>query len=84
MLLYRSEATKAAMRTETLAPPSLTETAPLALAAADGVDEGMTAAAAVPLRALATFWNAEKLRGEVSTELMAKTMPAPQWLEGDV
>jgi len=65
MLLYRSEAMKAAMRTVTLALPSLTETAPLALAAAEGVAEGMTAAAAVPLRALATSWNAVKLRAEV-------------------
>jgi len=65
ILLYRSKAARAAMRIETLAPPSLTETAALALAAADGDAEGMTAAAAVPLRALATFWNAVKLRAEV-------------------
>lgn len=52
-----------------LAPPSLREPAPLALA--DGDAEGTTAAAAVPFRFLAIFWNAEKLRAEVSTELIA-------------
>jgi len=46
----------------------------LALLAA-AVAEGAVAATAVPLRALATFWNAAKLRPDDSSELMALYQP---------
>ena len=54
-----------------LIPPILTL---LALLAA-GVAEGAVAATAVPLRALATFWNAAKLRPDDSSELIALYQP---------
>jgi len=36
----------------------------------------------VPLSFSAKFWNAVKLRADVSSEFTANTMPAPQWLAG--
>jgi hypothetical protein len=60
---------RAATKRVMLAPPILILFAPLptAVVAAGGA----LAAAAVPLIASATFWNAEKLRAELSSELMA-------------
>ena len=34
----------------------------------------------VPLRVLARFWNAVKLRALLSSLLTANTIPEPQWL----
>jgi hypothetical protein len=61
--------------------------APLVVFVADGedpLDEGdeLFVEFAVPLVALARFWNAVKLRSESCTGLTAKTMPVPQWEAG--
>jgi hypothetical protein len=42
----------------------------------------LAAAVPVPLSCSATLLNAVKLRAELSTALIAKTIPAPQWLKG--
>lgn len=68
VILYSNAATRAAATTVNAAPPMRTEVAPLP---AGVVGAGSLEEAAVPLIAFATFWNAVKLRSEVSMALMA-------------
>jgi hypothetical protein len=48
------------------------------------VAEGELSAACVPLSCSASAWKAAKLRGLLSSLLIAKTIPDPQWLSGFV
>lgn len=67
--------------TMTLATPLIWkdgEAAPVA----DGDEALPEVVALVPLSCLARFWNAAKLRWLDSSELTAKTIPAPQWSGG--
>jgi len=77
--LHRSAAKTAPTAAAMPALPKLSEIAPFPVE----VEEGEAPLdAAVPFRASARFWKAVKLRAEVWTGLTAKTIPAPQWLEG--
>jgi len=77
----RNRPRTAATATATTPPPTRVDKAELA-----GVEPfggtGTLAAATVPFKALATFWYAVKFLSLLSTALMAKTIPVPQWLEG--
>jgi len=71
----------AATTTETAAPPTLREPAPLPGAGVPVPEgDGAFTGSDVLLSAFATFWKAAKLRPEVSSELIANTIPEPQWL----
>jgi len=64
-------------------PPTRIDGAAAPVAAAGAVLLEAVAARAVPFSCSARLWKALKFRGDDSSELTAKTMPAPQWLVGD-
>jgi len=73
-----------ALTAPTHEPATINRPAPFTPVEGAAVEEGAALEPvgdpAVPLICLARAWKAEKLLLPLSTALMAKTMPPPQWL----